>query len=210
MTEWRLFPEGEPFFTTLPFFQAHPWVAPGDQVGHPERIKMTAELVRRVVLEFGPASISDLGCGDGSLLAELRSLPVPGWGYDAGWANVDHAVGFGLDVRHGDILAPAELDLGELVVASEVVEHLLDPHGWLRGLPADLLVVTSPSAETDRWHYEHHAWAWDLDGYAELVTGCGWQVWAQVECDGGAAIHMGHRADQRFQAVAAVRPGRVR
>lgn len=205
MTEWRLFDAGEPFFTTRRFFEDHPWVPPQHQVGHAARTAMTAELIRKVVADHRPDSITDLGCGDGSLLAELADLDVPAWGYDLGAGNLEVGTSRGVDVRYGDILDPTGLELGELVVACEVVEHLLDPHRWLRVLPATLLVLSSPAAETSDWHYEHHAWAWDEQGYRALVRGTGWRALNHYTCAGGTAQHLGRTGEQTFQALAAQR-----
>ena len=208
MAEWRLFAEGTvPDFTTPEFFAAHPWVPPEHQLGHKERIAMTADLIRETLALFPCRTLSDLGCGDGSLLGLLRDLEdVRMWGYDAGLANLEQGRAHGLDVREADLLK-GSLEYGEMVTASEVLEHMVDPHGFLAELPGNVLVVSSPSLETDTWHYVHHAWAWDLEGYAELVTKAGWRVVKQVDCDGLVNYHGGVEKPQRFQAVAAVRRG---
>lgn len=202
--EWCLFPSDTvPDFSTPEFFGAHQWVPPHGQVGHAER---TAMVVAMVTEHAGRArSLSDLGCGDGSLLAALAGLPLKMWGYDAGRANVAVARGAGLDVAHRDFLTETVL-LGDIVVMSEVLEHLADPHGFLAGLDADLLVVSSPSSETGDWHYYHHAWAWDTDGFAALVEGAGWQILDQRTCFGGINVHCGREGEQHFQAIAARRP----
>lgn len=205
MTEWRLFPEGTvPEYTTVEFFQRHPWVAPHDQRGHGDRTRMVADLVTNLTAEEPAASMVDLGCGDGSLLASLAHLGIPMWGYDAGRANVERARSAGLDVRLGDIRGDG-LEYGELVVATEVVEHLLDPVAFIAALPGARIVLSSPSAETDEWHYEHHAWAWDVDGYRELVERSGWVMHRHVECDAEPNGHNGQVRPQRFQAIAAIR-----
>lgn len=204
MGEWKLFEGDDPAFSTRAFFENHPWVSPESQAGHADRTTMVAELVRQVAEEHEPASITDLGCGDGSLIDAIQALPVAIWGYDAGSQNVAKAQSKGLDVRRGDILH-AGLELGELIVCCEVVEHLARPHEFLRELPARLLVVSSPSAETDEWHYADHAWAWDLEGYAALLRDAGWVLRRQVECDGGVNWHGGVTRPQRFQAIFATR-----
>lgn len=206
MTEWRLFPEGTvPDFTTPEFFERHPWVAPEHQIGHAERTRLVAGLVADVVAVTPVAGIVDLGCGDGSLLGQLATLGIPRWGYDAGLGNVERAATQGLDVRRANIQTDS-LEYGELIVATEVVEHLLDPHRFIAGLPGRQLVLSSPSAETEDWHYEHHAWAWDFAGYRRLVENAGWTVVDQRECETPPNRHGGMWRQQRFQAIAAVRP----
>jgi SAM-dependent methyltransferase len=205
VTEHKLYEGTEPWFSTLPFFTSHAWVSPAQQSGHAQRTAMAAEVARLAMSYGSPATLSDLGCGDGSLLAQLAGLPLRMWGYDAGQQNVLVARARGLDVRQGDILAPG-LEYGDLITCCEVAEHLSDPHAFIKALPGRLLVLTSPSAEDAGWHYEHHAWAWDTEGYAAMVTGAGWDLITHVECDGGTAWHGGHPRQQRFQAVLAVRP----
>lgn len=205
MTEWRLFEEGTvPVCSTMDFFEKHPWVSPHDQTGHAERTAMVERMVRSLELPPVISSLSDLGCGDGSFLDSVRDLPLRMWGYDAGSANVKVARDKGLDVRQGDILS-GSLEYGELITCNEVVEHLEDPHGFLTNLPGNCIVISSPSAETDEWHYVDHTWAWDMEGYADLVRGCGWTIYAHEECDGGVNFHGGVMRPQRFQAIIGVR-----
>lgn len=207
MTEWKLFEGSDPHVSSVPFFQSHPWVPPEGQIGHAERTRMVALLVPWIQQTIQPvSSIADLGCGDGSLLGQLAELPVlcPMWGYDLGLDNIYRAHLLGLDVRHANILTD-ELEYGELLIATEVLEHLEDPLRFLKGLPGELLIVSSPSAETDRWHYVDHTWAWDLDGYRDLVEQAGWLVSKQVECDGGVNVHAGLAGAQRFQAIVATK-----
>lgn len=204
MSEWRLFPEGEvPIFCTPGFFARHPWVPGETQTGHGERIAMVADLVKEHV---GDAkTLSDLGSGDGSLLRELIDLPLRMWGYDAGWENVHRAAILGgARVTCADFLNE-QVDLGDVVVMSEVLEHLYDPHGLLKAIPARKMVASSPSSETGDWHYVHHAWAWDMDGYRQLFTDAGWTVLDQRQVFGGINKHCERDGEQWFQALVAVR-----
>jgi len=209
MSEWKLSAEDVPDFSTVPFFQGHPWVPPEAQAGHRERTAMVAALAGEVVLEYSLSSISDIGCGDGSLLGKLKGIVPEGfrmWGYDAGSENISIARLQGLDVRQADILS-SPLEYGDLITCCEVVEHLAHPHDFIKMLPHDrMLVLSSPSAETDEWHYVHHAWAWDMEGYAKMVEGAGWKVILHRECEGSSANHCGINGPQRFQAIFAVKP----
>lgn len=204
--EWRLFPEGTvPFFSTPEFFASHPWISPHGQPGHAERTAMVHDLV---ATHMGNATtLSDLGCGDGSLLHELSDLPLKAWGYDAGDQNVQVAQRAGLDVRRADFLVEP-VELGHVVTMSEVLEHMADPHGFLAHLPASKLIASSPSSETGDWHYMHHAWAWDEAGYRALLEGAGWTVREQRTCYGGINVHGNRPGEQHFQAIYAEREGR--
>jgi trans-aconitate methyltransferase len=196
VSEWRLFPQYTiPAFTRPAFFARHPWVDPVCQRGHAERTDMVADLVAEVVEAYGVETVTDVGCGDGALLQKIHArVPVRAWGYDVGAQNIHVASTLRcVDARLADFTRD-ELEYGQLVVATEVVEHLVDPRGFIRSLPGALLVLSSPFDEDDRTHYEHHAWAWDEAGYAEMVEACGWTVKEQRRCDAG------------FQAVWAVRP----
>lgn len=206
MTEWKLFDGDNPRASTVEFFADHPWVPPGHQLGHAQRTAMVAQLAFEVIGEYRPASVSDLGCGDGSLMERLSGTGIRLWGYDAGIANVRVAQAKNLDVRRADLLGTG-IEYGELITCSEVIEHMARPHEFVAALPGRLLILSSPSAETGDWHYYDHTWAWDLEGYAALVTGAGWRVTDHRECDGEVNHHNGITRPQRFQAIFATREG---
>ena len=193
--EWRLSPEGTiPPFTQPSFFAGHPWVDPAGQRGHAARTDMVADLVAEIVRDHGVATVTDLGCGDGALLQKIhRRVQVTAWGYDLGVQNLHVATTLRqVDARRANFLTDS-IEYGELIVATEVVEHLVDPRAFVRSLPRRLLVLSSPWDENDRNHYVHHAWAWDEPGYRTMVEDCGWSVKEQRRCSEG------------FQAVLAVR-----
>jgi len=201
--QWRLFPEGEvPIFCTPGFFNRHPWVPGEAQIGHAERTRMMADVIKEHV---GDAkTLSDLGCGDGSLLKAIADLPLQSWGYDAGYENVHKAAFNGVRVKWADFLNEV-VDLGDIVVMSEVLEHLYDPHQLLRDIPATKMIASSPSSENGDWHYVHHAWAFDMDGYRAMFEGAGWTVVDQRQVLGGVAHHCDRDAELWFQALVAVR-----
>lgn len=76
-----------------------------------------------------------------------------------------------------------------LVIATEFFEHLADPHAMVRWLAsrAEWVVASSPWIENDRRHEVNHAWAWDIEGYHNLLNVNGWDVvshtkveWSQI------------------------------
>ncbi len=64
----------------------------------------------------------------------------------------------------------------------EMLEHLVDPHGFVRRIAdhSRFLVASSPWTETKEAHYEFHTWAWDVAGYAELLESNGWSILSHI------------------------------
>ena len=179
MSEWRLFPEGTvPECTTPEWYEDRERAPHAEQAAHRPRLEMAARYIVGAVSAHHLSSVSDLGAGDGGLLSLLDDAPIPLWGYDLSPDAVAGAKERGVDVRLGDAVADLDsLELGDLCVATEFLEHLVDPHGWLRQLAGRgprWLVASSPWVETGDEHYEFHTWAWDTPGYAQLLAGAGW------------------------------------
>lgn len=195
MAEWRLFDLGKiPEFTQPEFFAMHGWVNPSEQTGNPQRLAMTARLILELGELFRARTLCDLGCNDGGLIQRVKHQFDRAWGYDMGDDPLEIGKRRGLDTRKGDILSYTSLEYGELTSCSEVIEHLLDPHAFVRDIPVKLAVFSSPWREIPGNHYMHHAWAWDTVGYRRLFLDNGWRVLKQVTCYAG------------FQAIAVTRP----
>lgn len=184
MAEYRLFEGDVPFVSTAEFHADRERAPHLEQTFHQERMHRAAEFVR-LVTDRAPLkerTVSDLGCGDGGLLS-LLSGPggIEAWGYDfcpaneAGW--IERGVnGTALDVFGSDW---DDVDIGAVVVMTEVLEHLADPHGVLRRIRergARFLVCSSPWNERPGAHSAEHAWAWDLEGYAAMIEAAGWTI----------------------------------
>jgi hypothetical protein len=198
MSEWKL--SGTDLVTVN-----RPWMNLEKQPGFSQRAAMVADLVQLARELRFVQTVTDLGCGDGSLLYRLK-LGENAWGYELGIGDVTYGHSCGLDIRQQDIVNGAgDLAYGDIIIVSEVLEHLDDPVAFLRRLPDRLLIASSPSRETGDWHNEIHSWAWDLDGYRDLLDRGGWRVIYQTECDGGPNMLCGVVQRQRFQAVVAVR-----
>jgi 2-polyprenyl-3-methyl-5-hydroxy-6-metoxy-1,4-benzoquinol methylase len=139
-------------------------------------LDLAAEHVAMVLSLVGAATVVDLGAGDGGLLSILPET-VNRWGYDLQRSNVEAAKARGVDVRYADVLRDP-IDWAEVAVATEMVEHLVDPVGFLQLVwgHCGAVVLSSPRTETPEQHYEHHLWAWDGHGYREMVRRAGWVV----------------------------------
>lgn len=182
MSEWRLFDEGTvPEYTTAEWYLTRDGAPHLDQETHRPRLVASARAVAYLARERGLNTVVDLGSGDGGLLS-LLGPKLTAWGYDLCPDNVARAQRRGVDVRFGDVLEDP-VEWGQISVATEMLEHLIDPHGFVRHIAeyVDVLVCSSPWVETDTSHYEFHTWAWDLDGYRALVEQAGLRVASQTK-----------------------------
>lgn len=179
--ETRLYDPG-----TIPDCATADWYADRDTAPHIDedlhrpRLHLAAQLVATATRRYHAGSLVDIGCGDGGLLELIRPARLTAWGYDLQPSNIDVAVNQRqVDARYGDAVNDTGCDISaDIAVTTEVLEHLLDPHGFLARLAdsAPLLVASSPWTETAGDHYPFHLWAWDQPGYAALIDNAGYQV----------------------------------
>lgn len=100
-------------------------------------------------------SVLDIGCGAGLLCEPMARLGGDVTGVDAAAQNASvaaaHAEAVGLDIRYmtGEV---ADLDIGvfDLVICSEVIEHVADKNAFIadvaaRLAPGGLLVMSTPN-----------------------------------------------------------------
>ncbi len=192
--EWRLFDEGTIPEYTLPEWYVGREHAPHlEQAGHRERLMQSAAYVAHAAFGRRLRTVVDLGAGDGGLLS-LLGPGLRAWGYDLMPANIDAAKDRGVDVRLDDAV-DGEIDWADIAVCTEVLEHLVDPHAFVRriGEHCRALVCSSPADERPGRAYEFHTWAFDETGYRNLVEQAGFRVLAS-------------RRVNRFQVLLAVKP----
>jgi len=185
VTEYRLFDPSAP-----PAWLDSRWWTDTPNCNHLDgvtaaahRPRLTASAARAVELaeQAGTRRIVDLGCGDGGLLSLLPAeYRAESYGYEIITDSVRHAAEVrGVDVRHADVLRDP-LQLGPVVTATEMLEHLEDPHGFVKRLRDDpatrVMVASSPRLETPEVHCDNHAWAWDMAGYEAMFVEAGWRV----------------------------------
>jgi 2-polyprenyl-3-methyl-5-hydroxy-6-metoxy-1,4-benzoquinol methylase len=189
VSEWKLFEGLVPHVSTAEFHRGRDRAPHLEQEFHQGRLHRAARFVSEAVTDLGGhAGVSDLGCGDGGLLSLVQGLPgVTAWGYDFQPSNREgwEERGVTAHTRNAFGTNRRGIRLGDIVVMTEVLEHLADPHGvlkWVRG-KSKRLVCSSPFNENDRVHDECHAWAWDLEGYADLIESAGWTIVRREQVD---------------------------
>jgi hypothetical protein len=172
----RLFEEGAiPAWTTPDWYAQRERAPHLEQPGHQGRLQLAAIYALRALEHPEARTVVDLGAGDGGLLS-LLDIPDK-WGYDLQPSNVQGALQRGVDVMLADVLHDP-IAWGDVAIATEIIEHLIDPTGFLAMVAehSRWLVASSPAFETAESHYAFHCWAWDQEGYAELIAGAGYRV----------------------------------
>ena len=200
MAEYKLF-EGDVADVSTFEFHEHRERAPHLEQGvHQGRLKLAADFVREAVDRVEgrtarPAVVIDLGCGDGGLLSLISRLPwTNSFGYDFQPSNVH-----GWDERNVQALSFdfvegfEHVPNADVYVMTEVLEHLTDPHGFVQQIRARgdqvQLVASSPWTEHIGSHDACHAWAWDMEGYKQLMWQAGFNVVRHEEVGMFQVIH---------------------
>lgn len=196
--QWKLFDGDVADVSTFEFHEHRERAPHLEQPIHRGRLLAAAGFVS-VATALGADTVSDLGCGDGGLLQLLKadSRLVKAWGYDFAPANAAGWRERGVDAEPLDVFG-ADRDrvvFGAVTCVTEVLEHLTDPHGAVRwiGGHSRFIVASSPWDETPQRCDPCHAWAFDRDGYRQLIEQGGYRV-------------IQHRDVDRFQVVLGMRP----
>lgn len=109
---------------------AHP---PGDRFER-ERQQRYAGWIGGLTGSISPASVFEIGCGNGSLLLELQSIwPAASFsGIEPAAAAANHARNAGFTVADGFLESGGENTAADIVIAVNVVEHSSEPIRFLR------------------------------------------------------------------------------
>jgi SAM-dependent methyltransferase len=121
----------------------------------PDRARRQAQMLAETLRGFaGPAVIVDLGCGDGSALAvAARHNPAHRFaGIDWCGDALRRAQALGLTVVRGSInpSLPVADGAADVVIMSELIEHLVDPDGAVAEVrrvlrPGGSLLLSTPN-----------------------------------------------------------------
>lgn len=185
MAEWKLFDGDTAHVSTFEFHEHRERAPHLEQSVHQGRLRLAADFVREAVDRVetrvtSPAIVIDLGCGDGGLLSLISRFPwVNSFGYDFQPSNVQGWDARNVNALSFDFVSGFEHVPGaDVYVMTEVLEHLTNPHGFVQQIHSRgaQLVASSPFTEHAGSHDECHAWAWDQDGYKQLMWQAGFKI----------------------------------
>lgn len=171
-------------YTTAEYHKDRPRAMHLEQEGgHRQRLLMAGFIAGELAAKHNCKTLVDIGCGDGGLLQLIKLFYKSVWGYDFQPKNVFGGItDRGVSITFCNIInnfQEMHLD-ADVGVLTEVLEHMDNPHLYLEKLHTKTkikyLILSSPRIETLEKHYEGHIWAWDLDGYRELIIKNGWNI----------------------------------
>lgn len=152
-----------------------------NQAPHQPRLFNALELLNEILATESIESVADFGCGNGGLMRQIKigNPDLNIWGYDLCPANVEQAKERGSDVELVDFVLESNLKYPQVVICTEVLEHLVDPDAFLKKLldnGVKYVVASSPNYETPTSHEEYHLWVFQGNSYADMFTDIGWEV----------------------------------
>jgi len=151
------------------------------------------EIVRIIIERKRSGKVLDLGCGEGHILQMLSDS------YERYGCDVSDLA---LSLIHDDKIQKTVCDLNkafpfdldfDVIIASEVLEHLQNPYNVLEKVrkhltKGGLFLVTNPSVTLWRHRLQllcgrfpkydpSHINFWDVDGFIELLSSYGYKIW---------------------------------
>lgn len=183
--EYRFFDvkDGVPYFSTQEFHDERESAPHIEQHGmQRDRLLLAAEFVKQALRDYNIKSVTDVCCGDGGLLEYLKPTfeehNIKYWGYDFQLANIQVAQNKRrVDVACVDAVKD-DVDLGDLTICTEALEHMYDPHAFVNKIArqSSVIVISSPNGEVPEAHYELHTWGWSEPAYRNLIEQAGYRV----------------------------------
>jgi len=136
--------------------------------------------------------IIDLGCGNGGFLKYVIDDKREWVGYDLCKANCELAVKKfenrgNVKIIYKDFL---ECDINaDLIIITEVLEHLINPHDLLKKINSKYILASIPLGETPekrvgRGKNRIHLWGWDEQGFKDLFINNNWKIKTYTICFG--------------------------
>lgn len=131
----------------------------------------------------GPKTVCDPACGDSTVVAVAYQISAFDKAYlgdispDTINKLVPGVLPFETERFVGDLHSTLEaIPPVDAIVLTEILEHLEDPDAVLRlaRTKARWLAASSPICPDGTDHTDQHIWAFDMEGYREMLEAAGW------------------------------------
>lgn len=150
---------------------------------HAMRTMVTAGMIATIA----PKWLLDPACGDASVLDVAYAI-----------RPFEHAALYDISEKQIEVIAPKfphtkeQRDINwalsdstrhvDMVVLTEVLEHLQNPDLSLKLARkcSDFLIASSPIGDPEDGRNHEHLWAWDEEGYSEMLRAAGWEPTAKA------------------------------
>lgn len=179
----QLFEPGKPHSHDAEFYKE---IETADHInqeigGHRFRLLKTLEHLKLIITPED--TVCDFGCGNGGLIREIqKEISNDIWGYDLMPNNVADAISKGNNnIKLCDFIVDPnnEVVYPTIAICTEVLEHLIDPDGFLvhlkeKGVRA--VIASSPNYETPTYHAPGHLWVFNGETYKEMFENSGWNI----------------------------------
>lgn len=172
--EYKLF--DQPHSHDRNFYDSREMADHINQSNHRPRLLQVADEVIELSKLPEIQTIGDFGCGNGGLLDYLKDkVPQKLYGYDLQQSNVSFAQDKNRPVELVDFVNE-DVEYPDLLIMTETLEHLPDPHGFLEraSKKSKYVVASTPGYETEGFHAPFHLWVWTDDSFKDIFKG--WEV----------------------------------
>jgi len=173
--EYKIF--DKPHSHDIEFYKDREMADHINQPDHKPRLLKVLDKVSAILKDNPDYSVSDLGCGNGGLIELITTQNK--WGYDLQPSNVEDAKRKGRNVEFKDFVNESDAKFGDIVIMTETLEHLVDPHGFLKRLHdsgVKHVVASCPNYENLDFHAPFHLWIWSDSSFADMFNAAGWTV----------------------------------
>jgi len=172
--EYKLF--DQPHSHDMAFYQDRAMADHINQGDHRPRLLSVADEVIELSKNEEIKTIGDFGCGNGGLISYLADkVEQKIFGYDLQPSNVQFAKEHGRPVELKDFINE-EVKWPDLLICTETLEHLVDPHGFLKkaSKKSKYVVASTPGYETASFHAPFHLWVWTEESFKDVFQG--WEI----------------------------------
>lgn len=178
-----------PKFHDKRFYEKRSGVPHFDKPDHAWRLYLAGALAIPIIRFGSVRSVLDVGCGNAGLLLWLADqFPTKKFtGFDLCPDSIKKAnilaerlrrkhPRLDIELRLADIATEPKLK-ADLILCTEVLEHLINPEALAESLSSKYLILSTPFGEGPQPRVDpHHLWGWEKEDVEEIFHNAGWRL----------------------------------